>query len=181
MAITLALEKLYTDVRDLLPDVPQPFGWREPTKKGDSPRIVWVPGDDNGSMGELGGARYPGRMPRPIATLAELFTVYIFAQDQLDPEDEFKQYKAARLLFDRWLGAVYRSAHGTFRIESNDWVTDAKERRFGACITVLAAIDAMVPDLDDTDLPAVAATGLGASIEVTELDVTETVTVPAAT
>jgi len=173
MATILALEKLYSDVSELLEDVPQSFGWREPTKRGEPNRITWVPGDESGSLGEVGGARYPGRVPRPIANLVELFTVTVFAQDLADPENELAQYHAARLLFDRWLAAVYRAAHGTFAIESSRWADDQKERRFGAAIVVVATVDAMVPDLEDDDTPPVAV-GAGAALAMTELDVTET-------
>ena len=174
MATILALEKLYADVVDLLADVPQSFGWREPTKRGEPNRITWVPGDESGSLGEIGGARYPGRVPRPIANIVELFTVTVFAQDLSDPENELAQYCAARLLFDRWLGAVYRSAHGTFYIESARWADDQKERRFGAAIVVVATVDAMVPDFENYDDTPPVAVGAGAALAMTELGVTET-------
>jgi hypothetical protein len=173
VATILALEKLYTDVEALLDDVPQSFGWREPTKRGEPNRIAWVPGDEGGLIGDVGGARYPGRVPRPIANIVERFTVSIFGQDNSDPENELAQYHATRLLFDRWLAAVYRAAHGTFAIETARWADEAKERRFGAAIVVVATVDAMVPDLEDDDTPPTAL-GLGADITATELGVTGT-------
>lgn len=183
MTVVLALETLYDAVRarmdaDTLAldptatPVPQPFGWREPPKRTGTMRIVWVPGDDeSGDIGELGPARNPGRNPRSLGTLRELFTVYIEAADQAAPENERKQYTATRLLFDAWLRAVHLAAHGTFAIESASWVNDKATRRYGATLRVLATIEAMVPDAPLEIAPV----DTRASIAVSELDVTETV------
>jgi hypothetical protein len=178
MSIVLALPKLFEDVSSRLdteatvPTASSVFGWREPAKRaGTMPRVVWVPGDD-GEMGPLDPARNPGRNPRPLATLRELFTVYLEAQDPSEPENELKQYIAARLLYDAWVRAVYLAAHGTFAIRSTRWVDDKTTRRFGATIRVVGAIEAMVPDLPQ----ALASTPAHAEIETSELDVTETTT-----
>lgn len=183
MTVVLALETLYDAVRarmdaDTLaldPEatpVPQPFGWREPAKRTGTMRIVWIPGDDeSGDLGELGPARNPGRNPRPLATLRELFTVYLEAADITAPEDERKQYTATRLLFDAWLRAVHLAARGTYTIESAGWVIEKTTRRYGAAIRVLATIEAMVPDAP----LEVAPTDTRAEVDVELLDNTETV------
>lgn len=182
MAVILALTKLFDDVKARmdadaaaadppLAAVPQVFGWREPTKRsGSSLRIVWVPGDDkSGELGEVAPPRNPGRNPRPLATLRERFTVYLEAQDPSAPESERTQYQASRELLDAWLRAVHLEARGTYALEKPSWVTDKKERRFGAAIRVLGTIEAMVPDVEHTIAPV----GVRAVIEVSELDVVE--------
>lgn len=179
MADTWALTKLYDDVvarfalEDL--DVPNLFGWREPARKVETGnRIVWYPGDPRGDLGELAGARYPGRNPRSLATLNELFTVEITASDASSPETERSQYLAVRDLFDAWYRAVHLAASGTFKIISNEWVIDKKERRHGACIRVVASIEAMIPDTEITTAPV----DTSASIDVDELDESENLEAP---
>lgn len=178
MPDTWALPKLYADVVSRFAleglNVPNVFGWREPAKKTvPGNRIVWIPGDPNGDMGEILSARYPGRNPRPLATLYELFTVEITAIDAESAENELAQYLAARDLFDRWYRAVFLAAYGTFRMVSNEWVTDKKERRAGAAIRVVASIEAMIPD---AALPIAEAT-TGVDLDVDELDVSESLQV----
>lgn len=180
----LALTSLFDAVVERMSDdadaaglapVPHAFGWREPAKRTDSMRIEWVPGDDeSGQMGALGQAKQPGRNPRPLATLHELFTVYIEAVDLGDAENERAQYVAARKLYDAWLRAVYLAARGTFTIEATRWVIDQTVRRYGATIRVLASIEAMVPDAPLELAPA----DTRAVIDVHELDVTETLETP---
>ncbi len=129
--------------------VEQDFGWRTPQKhKTVKARIQWVPGDPGGSLGSLDAPVKTGNVDerRSLATLRELFTVYIGANEPQMPEDERAQYRAARLLYDAWLRAVYLSAHGTFRIVSQDWNTEKNERRHGAEIVCVCWIEAVVPD-----------------------------------
>jgi hypothetical protein len=156
MAVILALPRLFDAVvahfaaelaEDATP-VPQAFGWREPAKRtGSTTRIVWVPGDDaNGDMGEVLPAKQPGRNPRSLGTLDELFTVYIEAVDVSAYETERAQYQVVRELFDAWWRAVYLAAHGTVAIQSAGWVIEKKERRHGAALRVLCAVQAMIPD-----------------------------------
>lgn len=129
----------------------QPFGWREPARRPEITagatwrRIVWVPGDD-GDVGEFGPAKQPGRNPKSLATLGELFTVYLEAQDPSDPEDELKQYTVCRLLLDAWFRAAFLHAGQQLSIESTEWVTDKTTRRFGGTIRVVCTIQAMIPD-----------------------------------
>lgn len=129
------------------------FGWREPQKyKTARARIVWVPGDEGGNVGEVRPARNPGTGtnggtgPRSLATLAELFTVYISANDPKSPEDEREQYIATRALFDAWYRAVYLAAHGTFAVLSTAWNNSKNERRHGAELVCVCWVEAKVPD-----------------------------------
>jgi len=174
MAVILALPQLFdavnlrftTEMGGSAP--PQSFGWREPAKRTGKLRIVWVPGDGD-EVGELRGASDPGRDPRPLATLDELFTVYLEAGDATAPETERAQYIAARLLFDAWYRAVYLAARGRFGIKSVTWVDGKNERRYGATIRVVGTIEAMVPDAATGETLA----GTRADISTSELSVTE--------
>lgn len=166
MAATLALEKLFDDVVAQFAadstEVPNIFGWRSPSKRaGQQNRICWVPGDPAGAAGALMGARQPGRNPRPLDTLLELFTVYIEGRDATSLENELLQYKAARLIFDAWYRAVYLSARTLVAVKSATWMVDRKARRHGATIRVVCTVQAMIPDeaytdaAEDDDLTAV--------------------------
>lgn len=159
MAIVLALPRLYDAVvaRFALdaaaldppaPPAPNVFGWRKPTEQlRTSHRVAWVPGDDeSGELGALGPAKAPGRNPRPLATLDEIFTVYLDAFDIAAPNDERAQYEAARQLFDAWWRAVYLAARGTVSLERATWMVERKTARRGATIRALCRIEAMVPD-----------------------------------
>lgn len=151
------------------------FGWRTVAQHPEGNRCAWVPGDPSGKLGELAGAKQPGRNPRPLATLRELFTVYLDAVDTADLEDEQRQYRAVRFLFDAWFRAMYRAAHGNFQIRAIDWVTDnTLERRYGATARVVVAVDAMVPDSP----AALAPVDVGALLDLTVNDQTETEVVP---
>jgi hypothetical protein len=174
MADTWALPKLFDDVvaRFLAEGntASNSFGWREPPRKlVTGKRITWIPGNIDGDLGEIGSARYPGRNPRPLATLHEYFTVEITAADATSPENERLQYLACRELYDQWYRAVYLAARGTFKIITNEWIIDKKERRYGAAIRVVCSIEAMIPDLELTSAPV----DTGADIDVDELDESE--------
>lgn len=182
MAVILALPRLYDAVVARMDadaaaagddPVPQDFGWRAPDRRRGTHRIAWVPGEDqSGALGDLAAARHPGQNPRPLATLTELFTVYLEAVDKDEPENERKQYQATRELFDAWYRAVYLAAHGTFAIRSANWVIETKVRRRGACIRVVGSTEAMVPDAPLDTAPV----DTEAEIAVEELGVTETMT-----
>src|SRR5690348_9983527 len=111
--IVLAYEQLIADVREdfatreLACEVL--FGWRVPTQNLTKDRVVWVPGDHtSGDIGAVTAAKWPGRNPRPLATLGEIFTVFILGYPpETAAEVEEEQYRATRLLFDAWHGAVY--------------------------------------------------------------------------
>lgn len=129
------------------PDAANRFGWRESARqKVDERRIVWIPGDPSGSIGVVGGAKKIDSPYRTLGTLREFFTVEIGAVDPSAPEDERAQYHATRLLFDYWYRAVYLAAPGTFSIESMEWETRRTERRRGALLRVVVAVDAIIPD-----------------------------------
>lgn len=177
MADTLALEKLYQDVVARFTaegtSCTSLFGWRIPAQQVIGSRIAWVPGDQSGNAGQDGPARNPGRNPRPLGTLNELFTVIISSSDPTDPENELKQYKATRLLRDAWHRAVYLAARGTFAIQSETWIIDKNERRFGTALRVVVAIQSMIPDEPIETAPV----DTSAVINVATLDQTETLTV----
>jgi hypothetical protein len=181
MADTLALEKLYDDVvarfvaEGTLAEFG--FGWREPAKNvTGATRVVWVPGNRAGVAGKLGPARNPGRNPRPLATLHEYFHIVISATDIASHEDERTQYRAVRMLRDAVHRAMYLAARGTFQIETEDWLTDRKERRYGAALIMTCTIEAMVTDEALVGAPV----DVHAEIALSDLNVTETQTITAA-
>lgn len=154
------------------------FGWREPQRvKTVEQRIVWVPGDPSGAVGNVGSARHSGETAeqRSLATLRELFTVYIAANDPQFPEDELSQYVATRLLFDAWVRAVYLAAHGTFEIVSLDWNTEKNERRHGAELVCVCWIEAVIPDAPYLLVPVDAEASITTSLDdVDEITTTAT-------
>lgn len=179
MADTLALPWLYDQVQARFTaeglTVPMTFGWRQPTQRlllGN--RLLWVPGDpDDGTAGVVGAARYPGRNPRPLATLPEVFTVFVLAADVLTPELERAQYIAVRTLFDAWYRAAFLAATDTLAVEDVRWLVEKKDRRYGAGLRATCTIQAMIPDAPTTDATE-GLVKLAAEIATTELGVTET-------
>lgn len=180
MATILALEKLYGDVTAAfaadLRNVPQPFGWRATAAQQPAPeRIVWIPGDDeNGDLGKIAPPKYPGRNPRPLATLGELFTCRISAHDPAAPTDEALQYRATRLLFDEWFRAIRRAAPGQFEILKAAWIIEKTQFRFGTAIRVLGAIQSMIPDYTHGSAPV----DTKAAVTLVELSRSEAFQVP---
>lgn len=170
LALTYLFDNVVARFQEEGTHVPNLFGWQKPAQKlVTGNRITWVPGDPNGALGAMLPAKYPGRNPRPLMTIEELVTVEIQASDPSKPEDERAQYVATRLLYDAWLRAVYLAARGTFRIVTSSWLIEKKERRHGAAIRCVCAIDAMVPDLPQEIAPV----DTGANIDVHEFDVTQ--------
>ncbi len=174
MTDTLALENLFNTVAGRFTTegtgAANLFGWRKTSQQLVGSRVVWVPGDLAGNAGELITARQPGRNPRPLATLDELFTVEITAvSDAADPENELKQYTATRFLYDAWYRAAYLAARGTIRVRNTAWVVDKKERRRYAMLRVLCAVEAMIPDTP----VAVAFTDTRGAGDTSELDETD--------
>ena len=178
--MTFALTHLYDqvvarfDLEETL--VPNLFGWKQPPQKMTTGnRITWYPGDPNGALGSLLPPKQPGRNPRPLATLDELFTVEIHGEDLSAPTNERKQYEAARLLYDAWWRAVYLAARGTVPVVNSQWIRpEQREFKNGAAIRVVCAIEAMIPDEAQQIAPADAR----AVIDMEDLDHTETLTVP---
>jgi hypothetical protein len=186
MPVTLALPHLYDSVvtrfanetpEDETP-IPNLFGWRTPTQKeiGEGgARIAWVPGNPDGELGELVPAKkLTTGNPRVLGGLAELFHVVINAVDTSDLENERKQYQAARELFDAWWRHVFLTSTVHVKIETSEWLTDKKVRRYGAAILVVCTIDAPIFDVPYEAV----STDAKAEIDVEELDNTETMTVP---
>lgn len=185
MADKLALLTLYDAVvaqfaADDMTGVAQPFGWRFVAQHFVGNRIVWVPGNPIGMVGNMLPPRNPGGDPRSLGTLDEQFYVVICGQDPSDPENERAQYDVTRRLRDFWFRAVYHAAHGTFRIVAEEWITSKLERRHGTAIRLVGAIQSKVPDIGpDGPEYALAPDDTGAEVEVSELDNTETLTVEA--
>jgi hypothetical protein len=161
MATVYAWEKLFNDVVARFASdgtaVPNEFGWRTPSKRGaEQNRICWVPGDPSDAAGDVGPAQQPGRNPRPLGTLNELFTIYIEARDSSEPENELKQYRAARSIFDAWYRAVYlKPLDGEPRqkltVKAPSWVRGRKVRVNGATMRVVCSLPAMIPDTAYTE------------------------------
>jgi len=188
MSTTFALPELVKRVRDRFvadalaadpPTTPIPvtFGWREPAHQREtSHRIVFVPGDDSGwTLGTLGAPESPGvGLARPLARLDEVFTVYLEAEDVSAPEDEAKQYEAARQLYDAWYRAVYlaRIPHS---ILSQRWVVDQTVRYAGAALRITGTVSAVVPDQPS----AIAPSDTSAALTVHLLDVDQDIEIPA--
>ena len=167
-----ALLDLYEGVTALFAaegrDVPMSFGWLASSEQmaGDH-RIVWIPGDDGDGLGAIGAPKYPGGNPRRIANVDELARVEITGSSAED--EESAQYDAARGLFDAWLLAMHRKAHGRYRLVSAKWVGGDRARRMGATLRVTFAVQS--PVLDQI-VPA-APVDTSAVLDVAELDHTE--------
>jgi hypothetical protein len=159
------------------------FGWKEATKQinqgpGGANRIVFAPGDEAATLGKDLPPDKPGRNPRSLATLEELFTVYVWAVDATDAatlNNERAQYSAARKLYDKWRRAAYLATHtdgdtglGPMTIVSAKWDLEKVERRFGAQIIVVASIQCAV--LDVADFETTAADHVQFQGPITELD-----------
>jgi len=153
------------------------FGTREPAKRGDTYRVIFVPGDEAGNAGEVRAARNPGRNPRPLATFDELFTIYCEAFDAtaISPEVELRQWKAARLLWDAVVRAIYLSAHGTYEVVSVEHMIERATRRHAWTIRSLVRIQSMVPDAPGFVLRAPTSVALTVGLEVDD-DPVETIT-----
>lgn len=131
------------------------FGWREPTTYPKAPgvrKISWVPGDPTGDAGKLASPVQVDGLAKSLATLEEVFTVYVYAADVANLVNERAQYRAARLLYDQWFRAVYLAAYsvgtgGRFAVLKHTWETAKKERPHGACIRALCTAQAQIPDM----------------------------------
>lgn len=182
MSVILALEHAYTAVSTFFTEnninAVNVFGWREVDRYDrDLPGVVWTPGDESGSLGELGGARNPGQDVRPLANLGELFTVHFVAFDPREPESELAQYRCARMLYEIWYVAMYGAACGTFRVRSQKWVRGQTTiRSFGAVLRAVVEVQApLVEALPDEPLVGEAYAGQSDTVGIT--DVTHELTV----
>lgn len=180
MAVVFALPHLFDAVVAQFAadgmNVPQTFGWLEPARQQPTTaRIVWVPGDTTGMLGDIAAPKYTGMVPRQLFTLNELATVYVTAFDAVNATIERAQYEAARLLFDAWVRAVEIAAYGTYKFLRSEWLLGDRVRRAGATIRTVFAIQA--PIVDDPSRFAAVPEDTGALIDVHELDITEQVSV----
>jgi hypothetical protein len=81
-----------------------------------------------------------------------------------------------RYLRDAWYRAVYYVAYGAFTLRLEQWITDRLERRHGAALRCVCELQTNVPDVPWNGGGAgLAPIDTGAEIDVTELDVTETI------
>jgi hypothetical protein len=179
----LALEILYENVKARFaaeaPLTAVVFGWREPPKQVNqgatrANRIAFVPGADL-AMGDYASARSPGRNPRPLGTLVESCTVYCWAADLTDANNELAQWRAARLLHD----GAYRACQLALRTKAianlleakfskPEWIRPNLERTFGAELRFVLSLGSMIPDtpFDETgDLDGPVRPGLGAYLD----------------
>jgi hypothetical protein len=178
MAVVFALENLFDLVVQRFADegtlIANTFGWKEPVRQStETNRIIWVPGDTSGSLGDIVGPRYPGGLPaRPLAMLNELFTCWIVGANPSDPNSDRAQYNATRLNYDAWMRAVYLAAYGTYLIKSSTWDIARKEGRFGAMIKVVGMVQAVIPDtpltLAPVDTDAVVTAQIGSTTDPPE-------------
>jgi len=134
------------------------FGKREPPKQvnqgpGGAARVAFVPGDPSGKAGKYVGAKIArialgSRRTRSLGTWLETATVYVWGKDPDAPNDEARQYEAARLLHDYTVRAIYRSSvgHGAFTLSAPQWIRKDTERVNGAEIMFLLEFEAQVPD-----------------------------------
>jgi len=164
MSETLALPLLFDAVaaRFALDESPVVFeyGWKEAAKQlnqgpDGAARIVFVPGDEKFKLGKDLPVDKPGRNPRSLGTLEELFTVFIWAVDAT-ATTERAQASAARKLYDQWYRAAYLATHtdgdnglGPLTIVDQRWNKEKIESSFGAEIIVTATIQAAI--LDEAD------------------------------
>jgi len=144
------LERVPPTAPETEPPIRCVFGWREATRQtnagpGGAARVVVQPGDPAGKLGSLEGAKSPGRNPLPIATLVELVTIYLWAVDR-DDRSELAQYRAARRLHDLVVPIVIRTFRGRWKLVAAEWVRPELERRFGAELRLVVAVEALVPD-----------------------------------
>jgi hypothetical protein len=174
MAVILALPKLFDAIASALPDVRCEFGWKAAPSQleGAERRIVCMPGGPTGDAGIIDTARFPGRDLRPLATLQERATWYLFAQDLSDDSDR-AQYQATRELFDLWYREAYLIAHGTWALDSIRWVNERVTRRRGAELEIVMSLQALLPDTPVERAP----TNAGGHISVILGSRTELVTI----
>lgn len=172
LALEHLFERIVAETAERVPVNPPScvFGWREAVKQsnqgsGGAARVVLQPGDPTGKVGDLGGAKGPGRNPPPVATMVELATLFLWAVDLTDTSD-MGQWRAARRLHDLVLPILIRTFQGRWKQLSKEWMRPELERRFGAEMKVVISVEAMVPGDVIPEAPGgtVPATGVALSI-----------------
>lgn len=136
------------------------FGQREPARvrinpgPGQANRVVIVPGDEKGNLGDYGPAKRPRGLlgsatPRTLCTWNEQFRIFIWAFDPSEPENERAQYRAARFLHDQIVRAALlspRISQADLDISKPTLVLGPLERKFGCEIVLLLTLRAKLPD-----------------------------------
>ena len=181
--MTTGLTWLYHQVADRFTaeaiNIEVAFGWAAVDRKidgavADYRRAVWTPGDDN-RAGVYDSARYPGRTPRSLGTIYELFTITCSAYDHSQPDSEEAQYEAVREVEREVLRCIALTTPSNYEILDRRWLTNQKLLPKGRALQIIGTIQSTVPDDDTTS--GVETFAERANAEVTFLDVTEEVVV----
>jgi hypothetical protein len=119
-------------------------------------RVVIDPSSGQ-SAGKFAPAKYPGRNPRPVGGFVATATVYVWALDAADPNNELLQYEAVTALQARVYAAIHRALsskvrqsralHGWFEMSDPQWVGDKVERVRGAEWSFTLAVHEDICDL----------------------------------
>lgn len=152
---TLALDDLFDKIvartaERLDPAPACHFGWREAPKQvnqgtGGANRIVLMPGDPNGKVGDIDDHKNPGRTPGQVATMSELGTLYLWAYDASAATDARVQWRAVRRLHDVVIATLQATHSGRWKQVSKRFLRPDLERPFGAEIELVFTVSAMVP------------------------------------
>lgn len=104
-------------------------------------RVVVEPSQGE-TAGKFGPPKYPGRNPRGLGTFIASATIYVWALDANDPNNELLQYEAVTALQGKVYAAIRnalhvknvtsRALHGWFETSEAKWVGDKVERNRGA-------------------------------------------------
>jgi hypothetical protein len=109
-------------------------------------KVVLAPGDEALSLGKLGPPQGPGGdIERRIASLDELFRIYVAAYDTTAPGDPKLQYVTTRDLFNT-VFAVTRSSYRAFLPVSCKWVVGSVAAPFGAALMMVASVRDSIVD-----------------------------------
>jgi hypothetical protein len=152
LALSFLFARLQSETAARLDPAPSVvFGWRQQIAQnnqgsGGGNRVVLQPGDPSGKIGDLGGAKLPGRNPPPIATLTEIATLYIWGFDPSDRSNTLLQWTAARRLHDVVVAVCLRAFRGRWKALSNTWLRSDLTQPMGAELELVFAVEAMVPD-----------------------------------
>ena len=146
------------------------FGRREPARQigqgfTTCNRVVIDPSSGS-NAGKFGPAKYPQRNPKPVAAFIAAATVYVWAIDPTDPNNELLQYEAVTALQAKVVASIWRALHtktvtsralhGWFEMSDPQWVGDKIERSRGAewAFTLSVQEDVLdVPDASITGTP----------------------------
>jgi len=142
------------------------LGWRKSVQQDNyatGGRVVFQPGDENGSAGKASGAQKVSdlslavgakRNPRSVGTLFEFFTVFVWGRDAdaTLATNELAQYIATRTLYDAVYLSLYNhasageGAKGYFPLNDPKWILDHTQRPHGGELKATGVVQAMHPD-----------------------------------